>query len=268
MKSFAKIVFSISLLTLIYSCSEIDIRVADSNKAVVEAYLIPGHYISVKVSKQLEYGSSDSVVQPIEDLSIILNDGTTPLNLAYIDSAYTCSDSCYIQSDSSYSIEFMYNNCLVSAETYIPPRPDGFSSSASSVSLESFSSGGFPPPEPDPIELAWDNPDNGYYMVVAECIESSPQPVYDTSSFRPPMVFRNTPIQSNYYSLNPRSFSYFGTHYLILYRLNPEYAELYEDNGNSTLNLEEPPGNIENGLGIFTGLNADTIIFEVIKSAY
>ncbi len=266
MKSFANIIITISLIAL-YSCSEMDIRVADSNKAVVEAYLIPGHDISIIVSKQLEYGSSDTVVQPIEDLSIILSDGITQLQLTYSDSVYTYANSYNILTDSSYTIDFIYNNCEISAETYIPPKPEGFTSSALSVSLESFSFG-IPPPEPEPIELEWDNLDNGYFMVVAECIEENPEPVYDTSSFRPPMVFRNTPIQSNYYSLNTRSFSYFGTHYLILYRLNPEYAELYEDNGSSTLNLEEPPGNIENGLGIFTGLNADTILFEVIKSAY
>jgi len=42
-------------------------------------------------------------------------------------------------------------------------------------------------------------------------------------------------------------------HQIIVYRVNPEYAALYQNSGNSTLSLEEPPTNIENGNGIFTG---------------
>ena len=74
------------------------------------------------------------------------------------------------------------------------------------------------------------------------------------------------PQISSFYAIFPRrEFSHYGTHQIIVYRVNPEYAALYERSGNSTLSLEEPPTNIENGLGIFTGASSDTLYLEVVK---
>ena len=41
------------------------------------------------------------------------------------------------------------------------------------------------------------------------------------------------------------------------------YAQLYDDNGTSSLNLAKPPTNVVNGLGVFTGINADTLLIQV-----
>jgi hypothetical protein len=81
----------------------------------------------------------------------------------------------------------------------------------------------------------------------------------------PGRFFRNEPTQSNQYEIQFMNFQYLGKHRLILYHLNADYSELYKDNGNSSQNLTNPITNIENGLGIFTGLNADTLLLNVIK---
>jgi len=74
------------------------------------------------------------------------------------------------------------------------------------------------------------------------------------------------PQISSFYAIFPRrEFSHYGTHQIIVYRVSPEYAALYESSGNSTLSLEEPPTNIENGNGIFTGASSDTLYLEVVK---
>ena len=52
----------------------------------------------------------------------------------------------------------------------------------------------------------------------------------------------------------------FGTYQIIVFRVNLEYTALF---GSSTLSLEEPPTNILNGLGIFTGVSSDTLYLEV-----
>ena len=74
------------------------------------------------------------------------------------------------------------------------------------------------------------------------------------------------PQISSFYAIFPRrAFSHYGTHQIIVYRVNPEYAALYESSGNSTLSLAQPPTNVENGLGIFTGVSSDTLYLEVEK---
>ena len=70
----------------------------------------------------------------------------------------------------------------------------------------------------------------------------------------------------DFYPINPqRDLQQFGDHRVIVYRVNPEYAALYESASNSSLNISEPPTNINNGLGIFTGISSDTLFFKVIE---
>ena len=57
----------------------------------------------------------------------------------------------------------------------------------------------------------------------------------------------------------------FGTYQIIFLRVNLEYTGLFGSSGSSTLSLEEPPTNIVNGLGIFTGVSSDTLYLEVTE---
>jgi hypothetical protein len=52
-------------------------------------------------------------------------------------------------------------------------------------------------------------------------------------------------------------------HNVILMHVNPDYAALYRSSGSTSQNISTPPTSITNGLGVFTGVNADTLKFEV-----
>ena len=58
---------------------------------------------------------------------------------------------------------------------------------------------------------------------------------------------------------------YFGRYQVILYHVNQEFANLFDNPTMNSVNITEPPTNIENGLGIFTGISADTLYFELRK---
>ncbi|MDX2415303.1 MAG: DUF4249 family protein [Bacteroidales bacterium] len=251
---------------VLISCTKLNLQVADPDKAVIEGYLVPGENIEIKITKQLDFVNSDTVVTPIEDLVVNFANTDQEVILEYneTEKVYQTSEIT-IEPGLVYNIDFGYKDYTVSSSSYVPTKPVGFSASASSLTMEDSFRGYM---SFEQVELSWDNPDNEYFMVVVENIEANPESLVDTSNFRPPRFFRNTPIQSNIYNMRAQNFSYFGTHYLILVKLNPEYAELYEGNGSNSLNLETPPGNIENGLGIFTGINTDTLMFEVIKGSY
>jgi len=233
---------------------------------VVEGYINVDHKISITVTKEIPFNSDDTVAQPIEALEILLTNNDNSELLSDLGSGVYESNSIIARTDEKYSIEFEYNGKSVSSETTIPTKPIDYHTSANSITITSFTPGsGAPPSFPEPIQLTWDNPDNRYFLVVVENIENNPTPIYDTSRFDPKMFFRNEPLQTNLYELNMRSFGYYGTHRVILYNLNPEYAALYEDNGSSSLNLSTPISNINGGLGIFTGINSDTLYLEVKK---
>ena len=86
------------------------------------------------------------------------------------------------------------------------------------------------------------------------------------AQFEEQLQFISEPLISDFYAIRTqRELLQFGTYQIIVFRVNPEYAALYESSSNSTLSLEEPPSNIVNGLGIFTGVSSDTLYLEVIK---
>ena len=118
---------------------------------------------------------------------------------------------------------------------------------------------------PDPVVFTWSNPSNDYHLMVVRCIESSPVEIsLGGAVLIGSGTFRTEPTQGSTQQIVPMRFRYYGLHEVVLYRILPEYAALYEDNGSNSTNLTTPPGNITNGLGIFTGVNAaDTLYITV-----
>lgn len=234
---------------------------------VVESYLYPGDSLGVRISRQIAFSSSASYSSSdINALSVTVtvNDTDnyllTPMGNGVYKSGYR------VRQHDRYQLHFSFNDKDVSGSTVIPSRPSGFMASVSTISIPQMgSSTSGPPTMPDPVKLSWNNSDTSYYLVVVENIETNPTPIRDTSDGRPQMIFRNQPTTSNLYEIRSMSFQYYGTHRLILYHLNPDYAYLYGDNNNSSQTLTTPQSDITNGLGIFTGINSDTLWLEVTQ---
>jgi hypothetical protein len=251
---------------LCISCSNSTTGPEFVDQPVVEAYLSVGDYMNVKISRQTpftsDYGYSSDNINAL-DVKVIHNDSIYTLsaigNGKYVDS------NLIITEGEKYALQFVFNKKIVTASTTIPSKPVGFKESESYIKISDRASG--PPSSmPEPVKFSWNNSDNSYYLVVAENIETDPTSIreFDTGS-PPPNVFRNAPIQESFYDIQPMSFWYYGTHRMVLFHINPDYASLYDDNGKSSLNLTTPITGITNGIGIFTGINSDTLWFEVIK---
>ncbi len=50
-----------------------------------------------------------------------------------------------------------------------------------------------------------------------------------------------------------------------MYRINAEYAQLYGNRTQDSRDLNEPPSNIRNGLGVFSAFNISSVFFEVAE---
>ena len=83
---------------------------------------------------------------------------------------------------------------------------------------------------------------------------------------RPNFNFLSRPFITDAYVIRVfLSVQQYGTHRVKLFRVNPEYADLYENREQDSRNLTEPLTNVENGLGIFTAFSYDAAYFEVVK---
>ena len=59
-------------------------------------------------------------------------------------------------------------------------------------------------------------------------------------------------------------YTQYGKHKITIYKVNEEYALLYETSAQDSRDLNEPYTNINNGLGNFSGFSSQEFYFYVI----
>jgi len=278
-----KYIYLLLLSVVIISCDQIDaIDIEVTEAVVVHGYLYADSAIdSIRVTKAIPY-IEDSELEPLDGLSIVISADEEEILLESIGNGYYRNLDHIVQQETSYSLYFEYSGKVISSQTYIKSSVD-VSLSRTEVDIQKVEvqAGGGPGGGGGPgsqmndevVDILWNNDNSDYYFVVIQNIEEDPE--YVNAFFqnltddddRPERVFRTEPEIMDVYSINSRGeLQTYGTYEIIVYRLNTEYAALYNSVGSSTLSIAEPPTNIENALGIFTGVTAHTVYLEVNES--
>lgn len=258
-KTFKAIIFSLFIGIAGISCTKENNAVPDP-LAVVESYLTPGKPITVNVTREILYGSTDSLM-PVSGLQVLVtHSGQVDTLSEIMPGKYELLHAAVVAGD-AYRLSFQYNGREISAETKVPTSPGLVTATATQMVVPQIGPG---MQIPDPIVFRWQNPEQAYHLMVVKNMETNPQPITfnlgDKIIEKPAPVFRLPPIKAGQQQLALGRFSYYGRHAVILYRIQPEYAALYEDNSNNSGSIVTAASNIENGLGIFTAVNAaDTL---------
>jgi hypothetical protein len=239
-----------------------------SNLPVVEAYLSPGEKIKVVISRKIPYDSEASTVETdISNLEVFIGCSGASFHLIpqgdgiYVDTA----GAVQVMIDSVYTLTFIYNGSTVSSTTVVPTKPSSVQQSVTYIKMSQID-----PENPSgtnhtaPVEITFANSDNSYYLTTVECIETTLVPVYKDSIPANDM-FSSIPVTGTQINIEPMRIRYFGMNRIILYHINAEYSKFFMHQASTSQNYEEPPTNIANGLGIFTGINSDTLFLNVIQ---
>lgn len=248
------------LVILIHLGCKKEDSVEVANHAVVVAYLMPGQAPSVKVYQQKSFDDTSSYGALITGLNLILSNGTDSVSLQETATGtYTYSNTSYIKTAGTYTLRFNYNNETVTASTTVPVKTTGYTASATTIRVPVDDD--FPNVGTDSVAVVfrWNNPDSLYHVLVFKNDELYP---YLLSGRRgnAQANFTINAKQEAGYDLFYRTLNYKGTYKAILYTINKEYNDVLSSNANnSTQQLTNPPGNITNGYGIFTAMQADTI---------
>jgi len=249
---------SITAIVLFASSCKKDNASSYIAKPVVQAYLVPGQPISIYIKQEILIGSSDTTTKTIDGLDVKITNSGNTIHLKsfgkgiYVDSTYKAV------AGQTYNLDFTYNGVEITASTIIPSKPSSVTISGTSLSIPSNT---FDLSSITPLTLNWSNPNNDYFLILVQLTQSADtmSPIDTSSRFHRHSFFREQPLQTSSSEINPRDFSYYGQYYVVLYKLNADYAELYNQSGNNSQNLTKPITNINNGLGIFSGINADTL---------
>ena len=238
---------------------------------VVEAYLYDNEIVDdIHLTSLLTYGDEDTVIQKISDAEIIIRHNGIEYPLMPSDSAgfYYANEDLKVLPGETYEIEIYYFNKTATAETTVPIPPtevsisqDTFFIEESSLAYDREYFGDFPD-----IVINWGGNEDGteYFYILVENIELNP---VDISSGERSANYKKItlPVQGNSYAFNPLAIvTQYGTHLIKVFRVNKEYADLYESMEQDSRDLNEPLTNITNGLGVFTGFSCDSLFLEVL----
>lgn len=236
---------------------------------VVEAYLLPGKNIEVKVSLQKGLIDTNAYGVPITGLALKVSDGTTTRALSEDKTGhYILNDLTFVKGKGTYSLSFTYNNLPVSATTTVPDKPSAISSSAATVTIPAMTFGTTPTAF-IPVTLSYSNTGSYNHIIVFKYLETSKVLISSRFNRDTTTNVEVNAVKASTFEITQNMFRYFGNYQVILMRVNQEYIDMLNNSSTSSQNLTNAPTNVTNGLGIFTAMQADTLATSLlVKSEF
>ncbi|MDR1723142.1 MAG: DUF4249 domain-containing protein [Tannerella sp.] len=249
---------------LLISCGEpLTDSTVNTDMPIVESYIQENtNSLSVKIYSMEVYLQDDFILsKPITGMSPTVNgkaltetsEGTYTLDLQ--------SDT--IRGAQEYTLNFDYNGATISASTTIPEKVNNLTVSPEYITVES-SSYYYWDMDSDTIEikLTWDDPEGSYYQIYIESPATSDMPdMGGGMQFRRRMM---QPFKGSSYTTTSREFRTAGKYSIYVYRVNKDYADLYERI--SSTDLANPSSAISNAFGIFTSMSVAKTTFYVYET--
>lgn len=168
-----------------------------------------------------------------------------------------------------FDLDIAVNGRAATARTVVPAPPVGLRLAADSLIVSDPFSGGGPGQGRlggfnSGLVVHWSNPGGELHFVVVDNLEVDPTILPTTEFFsRFATRFISQPTAADSSIVQQLSLTHYGRHRVRLYRVNDEYADLYEGLQQDSRDLNEPPSNIRGALGIFSAFSADSAFFEV-----
>ncbi len=239
------------------------------NTAVVEAYLYVNQPVAnIRVTQLVPVGQNTTDPVPINNAQVRLtsNGQSYLLTLSAGDSGYYHypGTDLVITTGNRYDLEVKYQDQVITASTIAPEKPVGLSLTKDTLRIAPIRSIiDFGNRQTEDLEINWTNPDQNYHFVLVENIEVSPPRINPSDGGGLATLLPTDPIRGDNRQLVGAFLVEYGTHRVILFKVNQEYVDLYNSAEQDSRNLNEPLTNLSNGLGIFTCINADTTSFFV-----
>ena len=270
-----KIMLSFVLFTiLIAGCTQDSPLAPENELIVVRGYLYSGEPVTdIQLTTTLPLGSEDTLAPPVNNarVSLIKNSKTYELTLSPGDSGYYHypGDDLSVETGDIFTLSVEYGGETITGITKVPAPPEDISLSSDVLMISTGF--GFPfSGESDStrwIEVTWQEDAAGLFYVTIDNVEADPKAIETNSQFTPRGVrrFISAPTNRNEYRIQRMSITHYGLHRLRVYRVNQEYADLYDTRQQDSRDLNEPLTNIVNGLGVFSAFNSSQVYFTAIE---
>ena len=251
----------------------------EANNYVVEAYVYSGEPVQeVTIKTLVPLSEPEGKSETIETASITIKKEGTPYTLSYNSSTrkyiYEGSDL-QILTEDVLEIEIDVNGRVSSASTIVPTVPVGIQISKTEMVIPEIKSAadfiiGDPLADAE-LTVTWSNPKAELHYAVVEfrsyllkpILPSDVQKVVD--GILEDFAIITVPSTDTVLTVSGALLPSYGPYMVKIYKVNQEYADLYESETQDSRDLNDPPSNIINARGIFSAFASDSISFEVIK---
>ena len=275
MKKYSTLTF-ISLL--LFSCNPVPEVVNDN--FVVEAYLFskePVREVFIKTLVPLSDPEGDS--EAIKSATVVLKKGGESFQLNYNSRTrkyeYEGEDLEILPSE-VIDLDVDVNGRVASASTTVPTPPVNIRSSKDQMVIPTINSGldflnGDPLADAE-IRVTWNNPKNELHYSVIEFRSNLLRPILPgdvqevVDGILEDFAITTVPSTDTVLNVNGALLPSYGPYMVKIYKVNQEYADLYESEEQDSRDLNEPPSNIINARGIFSAFASDSVAFEVVKN--
>lgn len=247
----------------ILSCSKDDyVEENDlSKKLVVEAYVYADEPIThVKVSKVHNEGEAFPI--PLSTANITISQGSNSFSL----SPHPTEAGMYIQNDTSNLIEGTFEDISLNindngqshvSTTVMPKKVENINVSNYLIDI-------LPGDTSQVVAVvSWDEiEETSGYCVFIRTIDDDAKPISTYPSLsdnRNPFLIVN---ENNSVELKSAHFSHFGEYEIYVTAVNKEYLSIYTNNSDASLG-SHAPSNIQNGWGVFTAFNGESLTITV-----
>ncbi len=262
------------ITSLFMGCSEDTIVTPSNELIVVRGYIYAGENIDdIQITKTLPLGSEETTAPPVNDATVtLIKEGVSYALVPDVgDSGYYHykGDDLAVESGDEFEIQVVHNGNIASATTVVPAPPEDLTISADELVISEEFGPGSMPQDSMSILLQWKEDEASLFYVVVECLEEDP---VDITTFGRPSGNNETgrrfvfpPTNNNEFMIGRFNLSYYGKHQAKVYRVNQEYADLYESRNQDSRDLNEPLTNVENGLGVFSAFASQFVYFNVVS---
>ncbi len=227
-----------------------------SKKILVEGYVFANEPVKIKISSVDSRGSSTS--HAAREAQVALIQGDLEVQLVEHDTIpghYIQQDMSVLLADTGV-VELIvgYGGNLHSSQTVFPSQLTGLEINNSAIYIEPGSANTVV------ATLSWDPVPNaiGYCLFIRNLYPSAtPVSNYSASSQSPFSIINH----STTVDLKSNDFQYFGSYQIYVTAIRPEFQLMYSGSNND--NLMTAPSNIEDGWGVFTAFNGQSVTVTV-----
>ena len=172
-------------------------------------------------------------------------------------------------------LEVEVNGRVATATTHVPTPPVGIQISKDQMVIPTINSGADfingNPLEDAEIIVNWSNPNNELHYTVIEFRSNLLKPILPSDvqavvdGILEDFAIITLPGTDTTLTVLGALLPSYGPYMIKIYKVNQEYADLYESEEQDSRDLNEPPSNIINARGIFSAFASDSVAFKVVK---